>query len=161
MNIFEVGELMEGIQQAVEEGRDPDPAALALLLEEGPGAIEKWADAIDNTKAERDAIKKRLDELKARHAAREQAIERMDGALRDLLARHFHGKVKTPLLTAWVQRTPVYQVQGADPVAHPQFFKFPEPELKKSEVIKVHKEGVLPEGVTVTEDFTESVRMRR
>ncbi len=161
MKIFDISPLMETIQQDLEEGREPDPAVVALLCQEGPKAIEEWTDAIANVEAEAEAIKARIVELKARKEAREQTVERMEGALKDVLKRHFNGKVKTPLLTTWVQKTTIYNVSGADPVKNPQFFKIPEPELKKSEVIRVYKEWVLPGNITVTEDSTESVRVRR
>ena len=170
MQIFGIGPIMEAIQQAIEEGREPDPALVELLCQEGPKAIEEWTDAMANVEAEVDAIKERINQLTERKKAREQALERMDGALLDVLKRHFpkvdkHGVqdgfgVKTALVTTWVQRTPAYVVH-ADPKRHATFFKFPEPELQKKKAIDAYKSGEAPDGMTVTEGFTESVRVRR
>ena len=170
MQIFQIGPIMEAIQQAIEEEREPDPALVELLCQEGPKAIEEWTDAIANVEAEAEAIKERINQLTERKKAREQTIERMDGALLDVLKRHFpkfdkHGNqtgygVKTALLTTWVQRTPTYEVQ-ADPEKHATFYKFPEPELQKKKAIDAYKAGETPDGMTVTEGFTESVRVRR
>ena len=160
MQIFSIGPTMEAIQQAVEEGREPDAALVELLCQEGPKAIEEWTDAIANVEAEAAVIKARIDELKARKDAREQTVERMKGALLDVLNRHFSGKVKTPLVTVWSQKTTTYDVQ-ANPQDHATFFKFPEPELQKKKAIDAFKAGETPVGMTVTEGFTESVRVRR
>lgn len=170
MQIFGIGPIMEAIQQTIEEGREPDPALVELLCQEGPKAIEEWTDAMSSVEAEVDAIKKRIEQLTERRKAREQTLERMDGALLDVLKRHFpkvdkHGVqdgfgVKTALVTTWVQRTPTYVVQ-ADPEKHATFFKFQEPELQKKKAIDAYKAGETPEGMTVTEGFTESVRVRR
>lgn len=160
MQIFTIGPIMEAIQQAIEEGLEPDPALVELLCQEGPKAIEEWTDAIANVEAEAATIKARIDDLRARKDAREQAVERMKGALQDVLARHFGGKVKTPLITCWVQKTATYEVV-ADPKLHPSFFKQPEPELQKKKAIDAFKAGEIPEGMTVTEGFSESVRTRR
>lgn len=160
MQIFRIGPIMEAIQQAIEEGREPDPALVELLCQEGPKAIEEWTDSISNIEAEAEAIKERINQLTERKKAREQTIERMKGALQDVLARHFGGKIKTPLLTCWLQKTPVYEVQ-ADPMKHPSFFKYPEPVLDKKKSIDAYRAGEIPEGMTVTEGFSESVRTRR
>ena len=170
MQIFGIGPIMEAIQQAIEEGREPDPALVELLCQEGPKAIEEWTDAMSNVEAEVDAIKERINQLTERKKAREQTIERMEGALLDVLKRHFpkvdkHGNqtgfgVKTALVTTWVQKTTTYEVQ-ADPKKHATFFKFPEPELQKKKAIDAYKAGETPDGMTVTEGFSESVRTRR
>ena len=171
MQIFQIGELMEAIQQAIEEGRGPDPALVELLCQEGPKAIEEWTDAIANVEGEAAIIKARIDELKARKDAREQAVERMEGALLDVLKRHFEEidpktglgtgkfKVKTPLITTWVQKTTTYDF-SADPKEHAAFFKAPDPVFQKQKAIDALKAGELPESMAVTEGFTESVWVR-
>ena len=160
MQIFGIGPIMEAIQQAIEEGREPDSALVELLCQEGPRAIEEWTDAIANVEAEVEVIGQRIAELRERKAAREQTVERMKGALLDVLNRHFSGKVKTPLVTVWTQKTTTYEV-SANPQDHATFFKFPEPELQKKKAIDAFKAGEIPEGMTVTEGFSESVRTRR
>lgn len=160
MQIFPIGPIMEAIQQAIMEEREPDPALVALLIQEGPKAIEEWTDAIANVEAESDALKKRIDELKARKDARDKAVERMEGALLDVLKRHFEGKVKTAFVTTWVQKTPTYQISTTFE-AHPELYRLPEPELKKKDAIAAYKEGLLPKDVEVVEDVTESLRVRR
>ena len=160
MQIFQVGSIIATIQQTLEEGLEPDPALVELLCQEGPKAIEEWTDAIANVESEAEIIGQRIAELRERKAAREQTVERMKGALLDLLNRHFNGKVKTPLVTVWVQKTAVYDIK-ADPTKHATFFKFPEPELQKKKAIDAYKAGETPDGMTVTEGFTESVRVRR
>ncbi len=160
MQIFQVGSIIVTIQQTLEEGLEPDPALVELLCQEGPKAIEEWTDAIANVEAEAEVIGKRIAELRERKAAREQTVERMKGALLDLLNRHFDGKVKTPLVTVWSQKTTIYDIQ-ADPQKHATFYKFPEPELQKKKAIDAYKAGVLPTDILVTEGVTESVRIRR
>lgn len=160
MQIFGIGPIMEAIQQAIEEGREPDPALVELLCQEGPKAIEEWTDAMSNVEAEVEVIGQRIAELRERKAAREQTADRMKGALLDVLNRHFSGKVKTPLVTVWTQKTTTYEVQ-ASPQDHATFYKFPEPELQKKKAIDAYKAGEAPDGMTVTEGFTESVRVRR
>lgn len=160
MQIFQISEIMEAIQQAIMEEREPDPALVALLVQEGPKAIEEWTDAIANVEAESDALKKRIDDLKARKDARDKAVQRMEGALLDILNRHFSGKAKTPLVTTWVQKTPTYQINTSFE-AHPELYRVPEPELKKREAIAAHKDGTLPKDVEVIEDYTESLRVKR
>jgi hypothetical protein len=161
MNIFQIGNLMEAVQQAYDEGAEPDPAHIALLVEEGPAAVEKWWDMIDMAQADVELLAQRIKDLRARKEAREQTVERMKGALQDILNRHFSGKLKTATLTTWTQKTTSYTVTGATPDLNPTFFKFPEPELKKTDVVRVYKEGVLPDNVTVEEGFSESVRVKR
>lgn len=170
MQIFQISELMQTIQEALEAGLEPDPAQVALLCGEGPKAIEDWCDAIANVGAEAEVIGKRIAELKARKEAREQASERMGNALIAVLRQNFpkldkagnvtgYG-VKTPLVTVWTQVSTSYDVT-ADPVKHPQFFKV-EPELKKKDVIDLFKAGAeLPEGVSVTPREKESLRIKR
>lgn len=160
MQIFSIGPIMESIQQAIGEGQEPDPALVELLCQEGPKAIEEWTDATANVEAEVEVIAQRIAELRERKAAREQTVERMKGALLDVLNRHFEGKVKTPLVTVWSQKTTTYDIL-ANPQDHATFFKFPEPELQKKKAIEAYKAGQTPDGMTVTEGFTESVRVRR
>lgn len=162
MRVFDLGPLLERIEEAINEGLEPDPALVELLVQEGPKAVEQFWDLIDMTQADADLLATRIKELQGRKAAREQAVERMKGVLQDLLKRHFNGKIKTATITTWVQSTKTYTVTGADPVKHPQFFKTPEPEFKKSLVLDLVKaEQPLPEGIEVTEGFTESPRVKR
>lgn len=159
MQIFEIGQLMEAITQAIGEGTEPDPAMVELLCQEGPSAVEQWVDSIANIEAESEAIKLRISELKERKDSRDHAVERMKGALQDVMNRHFNGKIKTPLVTVWTQKTATYDVV-ANPTDHPTCFKIPDPVLKKKEVIEAYKNGSLPDGVIVTEGFSESVRVK-
>ena len=91
-----------------------------------------------------------------------QAVERMKGALLDILNRHFDGKVRTATLTTWTQKTLVYEVSGADAAKHPQYFKTTEPTLQKSKIIEQFKAAVaMPEDINVVESYSESVRVKR
>ena len=171
MKLFDLGPLFEHVRERIEAGEAPDPAVVELIVQEGPRAIDDWFLMVEEVEGDVEAIKAHLEKMKARLAAKEQTVERMKGAVQDIMKRHFPkldkaGNVtgyglKTALGSYWVQKTPTFTFSGADPVKNPQFFKFPDPEFKKSEAIRVYKEGVLPENVTVTEDFTESVRCRR
>lgn len=161
MKAFEIGPLMEQIQLAIEEGREPDPALVELLCQEGPRAVEEWWDAIDMVQSDVTVLAERIKALKERKDAREQTVDRMKSVLLNVLNNHFEGKIRTPLLTCWTQKTTTYEVTGADPIKNPTFFKFPEPELKKSVVVQVYKDGGLPDNVSVSEGFSESVRVKR
>lgn len=171
MKLFDLGPLFEHVREKIEAGETPDPAIVELIIQEGPKAIDDWFLMMDEVDGDIEALKAHLEKIKCRLDARKQTKERMEGMVQDILKRHFPkvdkaGNItgyglKTALGTYYVQKTPVFTFTGADPVKNPQFFKFPEPEFKKSEAIRVYKEGVLPENVTVTEEFTESVRCRR
>lgn len=157
MQIFQVSELMESITQSISEGNEPDQAALNLLLSEGPKAIEEWVDSMDNIQAEVDALDKRIKELTTRKKARAQAVERMDGALKDFLKRHFDGKVKLTELTAYIRKTPKYEFEGYGQ----EYLKCPEPVVDKAGLIAAYKAGTLPSTVNVTVDHTESLIISR
>ena len=157
MQIFQISALMESIQQAIEEGNEPDPMQLNVLLEEGPKAIESWWDAIDNTQAESDALDKRIKELQARKAARDQAVDRMKTALENFLRQHFNGKVRTAELTTWNQATTSYEFQNIPA----EYLKPQEPKVDKARLIADHKAGTLPKSVEVFEVVKESVRVKR
>lgn len=162
MRAFQIGDVLQNIKDSLEAGLEPDPAKVALLVTEGPKAIEEFWDLIDMTQADADLLATRIKDLQGRKAAREQAVERMKGALQDILNRHFGGKIKTATLTTWTQRTPTYEVSGADATKHPQFFKTPEPTIQKAKIIEQFKAGVaMPEDINVTEGFSESVRVKR
>jgi len=176
MRVFDIGPLLEQIEtflsaeaEAIQQGIEPDPNDIKLrneitelLVQEGPSAVERFWDLIDMTQGDVNLLSERIKELRARKDARERAVERMKGVLQDLLNRHFEGKIKTATLTTWTQKTTTYEVSGADPQAHPQFFKVPPPELKKSLVLDQYKAGLpLPKGVEVTEGWSESVRVKR
>lgn len=158
MRVFDIGPVMETIQQAISEGLEPDPALVNLLCEEGPKAIEQFWDCIDETQAEADLLAGRIKELQGRKAAREQTVERLKGVLQDVLARHFDGKVKTATLTTWNQETPSYQFAGEIPE---KYYKTPDPVLKKAEMIEDYKAGKLPETVEVIKSVTVSPRVKR
>ncbi len=171
MKLFDLGPLFEHVREKIEAGEAPDPAVVELIIQEGPKAVDDWFLMIEEVEGDIDALKAHLEKIKARLDARKQTKERMEDVIRDIMKQHFpkldkagnvtgHG-LKTALGSYWVQKTPHFEFTGADPTKNPQFFKFPDPEFKKSEAIRVYKEGILPENVTVIEGSTESVRCRR
>ncbi len=161
MRVFDIGKVVEQIMLSIEAELEPDKELLDDLLLQGPQAIEQIWDWIDMAQADADLLDQRIKDLKGRKDAREQTVNRLKGALQDILNRHFNGRVKTALLTTWTQKTTSYEVT-ADPIQHPQFFHTPDPILKKQDVISRFREGVpLPEGLVVTERYSESVRIKR
>lgn len=157
-SIFDIGDMMENIKQAFSEGREPDPAIVNLLIQEGPAAIEKWLDAIDEVQGEADILAKRIAELKGRMDARNQTVERMKGVLSNLLALHFDNKIKTPTFTAWNQSTESYEFTGTIPSA---FLKPQEPKVDKKGLVDAVKAGQTFEGLEVNKNVSTSVRVRR
>jgi hypothetical protein len=171
VKLVDLGPLFEQVKDDLEDGREPDPAVVALIVEEGPKAVDDWFLMIEEVEGDINTLKAHLDAIKGRLEARKQTKERMEGVILDIMKRHFpkldkagnvtgYG-IKTALGTYWVRTTTRYEFSGMDPVKNPLFFKFPEPEFKKSEAIRVYKEGVLPDNVSVVESITESVGVRR
>lgn len=110
MKIFDMVPMLQAINENIQLGIDPDPATVNLLVQEGPAVIEAWVDSIEETEAEGDFIKARIAQLKERQEARYKSAERMRQALAGVLLQGFSGKIKTPLITCWVQ-----QVEGKTP----------------------------------------------
>ena len=115
MKIFDLSPMMQDIQVSIQLGLVPDPAKVNLLVQEGPKVVEEWVDMIDEVEGEAGLIKARIDQLKSRMESREKSAERMRQALAGVLLQSFEGKVKTPLVTVWVQeregKTPTLKVR--------------------------------------------------
>jgi hypothetical protein len=96
--------MIQDVQQSIQLGQDPDPATVNMLVEMGPAAIEGWVDSFEGLEGEADVIQARIDQLRERKESRIKSAERMRQALIGVLLQSFDGKVKTPLVTVWVQQ---------------------------------------------------------
>ena len=159
IKVFDIPPLLEAISEEIAAGKDPDPAKVNLLATEGPDAIESWLDAIEIVKGEAEIIKNRIEELKERRDARIHTAERMSNLLADILDNHFEGKIKTPTVTTWTQVTKSYDFECDD--LPDQYVIHPEPRVDKKKMAEDYRAGKLPKGISVVENSSRSIRVRR
>ena len=146
-----------------ETGEILDTEKLDALQMEREAKLEGVALWVKDLKAEADAVKAEADKLTARKKALDNKVESIKAWLLEALAGE---KLKTP-------RCNVYQTHGQR-VSVPdeagligflqtlddpdRFLRFKEPELKKDEIKKALKDGVVIPGASLEE--TESVVIR-
>ena len=159
MNIFDLPPIIEAIDNDIAAGLEPDPAKIALLVQEGPSAIESWIDMIDIAQGEADTIAARVKELQARKLAREAQVDRMKDCLATILDNHFDGKVKTAMVTTWTQESKSYEFP--DEVIPVTYLIPQQPKVDKKQMITDLKAGTLPKTVTVNETTKSTLRVRR
>lgn len=157
MKVFDIPYLLEAIADDIRDGREPDPAKVNLLIQDGPGAVEDWLDVITETEAVVEVLAVRIKELQDRKAAREHTAQRMKDLLSDILANHFDGKLKTAQVTVWNQESVSYEFANVPD----EYLVTPEPKVDKKRLATDYKAGALPKGIEVTETTKRSLRVRR
>ena len=146
-----------------ETGEILDTEKLDALQMEREAKLEGVALWVKDLKAEADAVKAEADKLTARKKALDNKVESIKAWLLEALAGE---KLKTPRCNVYLthsQRVSVPDEAGLigflqtlnDP---DRFLRFKDPELKKDEIKKALKDGVIIPGASLEE--TESVVIR-
>ena len=104
MQAFELTPLMLEIIDLVESGQIGDEldAKVALLVSEGPAAINNWIYGIKELEGQVNTLKDRIDALTERKRKKQESIERMREILQHVITTCFSGKVKTDEYSATV-----------------------------------------------------------
>lgn len=160
MRLFDINPIMLDIQTALEAGTEPNPDAIALLIAEGPEAINDWVSAIREVEGQVATLKSRESEIKGRREAREQTIERMKNALQSVIQVSFEGKIKTAENTVWVQTVPKHQIEIENLNAVPSKYIRTEKTLDKALVKTDFKNGVAIDGLVITTTQEPSLRIK-
>jgi len=157
-NIFDIPVILETLDNEIAAGQDPDPAIVAWLVNEGPKAVEKWIDCIEQAEAEAALLATRIAELQGRKAARVQTVGRMKDVLIEILDKSFQGKIKTAEVTAWTQEVKTVEFEGEIP----SVYKIPQPDkVDKKAMLTDLKAGTLAPEIIVIETSKPTLRIRR
>ena len=169
MKLYEVNQMIEGIfEQLVdpETGEIVENEALLAQLDslqmERSRILEYLAKLVLNTRSQMAALKEEEKRLKERRAS----LERKDTRLMEILDRECAGE-KTDCGVATVCYRKTTKVEVADSQAafawlrengHSNCYRIPAPEISKTEVKRLLSAGTDVPGVTLTQDYSCSLR---
>ncbi len=167
MNIEGISESFLALDNLLEESAGeitPEiEAALALLIEESPAALESAGFYLLSLDRRIGVCKERRQALAAQIERTERVQERVKSAMAEVLKRT--GKQKFPeftLSTTTRQSVAFTLAPGVETFElDPRFIRVREPELNLVELKAAHKAGQLPEQVQATTSETTSTTLRR
>ena len=165
MRAFEITPLMQEIADLIESGQTGDEldAKVALLVSEGPKAINDWIYSIKELEGQVVSLKERISSLNDRKASKEQAIERMRNTLQDVVSGAFAGKVKTDEFTASVSNRPKVKIQlreGRKITDLPTAFYKIDYSLNTQAIKAAAKEGITSEAIEYLETTEPTLTIR-
>lgn len=157
MKLYELTDAYLNIAEAAEEN-DHLQDALKVLDDEIEIKAENIGKIILGNKSEINTLKNEIDRLKARIQSKKKANDRLQDYLRENMEYLNKPKIKTPLMTLWIQNNPPsVDVKSEDNIPK-EFFEEQKPKLKKRELLDYLKAGHEIEGVNITQ--TKGFRLR-
>lgn len=157
MKLYELTDAYLNIAEAAEEN-DHLHDALKVLDDEIEIKAENIGKIILGNKSEINTLKNEIDRLKTRIQSKKKANDRLQDYLQDNMEYLNKQKIKTPLMTLWIQNNPPsVDVKSEDHIPK-EFFEEQKPKLKKRELLDYLKAGHEIEGVNITQ--TKGFRLR-
>lgn len=157
MKLYELTDAYLNIAEAAEEN-DHLQDALKVLDDEIEIKAENIGKIILGNKSEINTLKNEIDRLKARIQSKKKANDRLQDYLRENMEYLNKPKIKTPLMTLWIQNNPPsVDVKSEDNIPK-EFFEEQKPKLKKRELLDYLKAGHEIDGVEITQ--TKGFRLR-
>ena len=165
MQAFELTPLMLEIIDLVESGQIGDEldAKVAMLVSEGPAAINNWIYGIKELEGQVNALKDRIDTLVERKRKKQESIERMRDILQSVLVTCFNGKVKTDEYSATVsdrKKVMVQMKEGRSFNELPTMFFKTEYKLDLKAIKDAAKDGITHEALDYLETNEPTLTIR-
>ena len=165
MQAFELTPLMLEIIDLVESGQIGDEldAKVALLVAEGPAAINNWIYGIKELEGQVNTLKDRIDTLVERKRKKQESIERMRDILQSVLVTCFNGKVKTDEYSATVsarKKVMIQMKEGRSFKELPTMFFKTEYKLDLKAIKDAAKDGITHEALDYIETNEPTLTIR-
>ena len=165
MQAFELTPLMLEIIDLVESGQIGDEldAKVALLVAEGPSAINNWIYGIKELEGQVNTLKDRIDTLVERKRKKQESIERMRDILQSVLVTCFNGKVKTDEYSATVsgrKKVMIQMKEGRSFNELPTMFFKTEYKLDLKAIKDAAKDGITHEALDYIETNEPTLTIR-
>lgn len=158
MNLYELSDSYKQIQTLIEDGAEGLEDALKQLDDAIEDKAVSYAKVIRNLESQSAAIKEEEKRLSERRKSLENNVKRMKESLYGAMKYNDKKKIKTDLFSFNIQNNPP-SLTVLDDKSIPQgYWVEQEPKLNKKEILKDIKNGVMVEGVEVTQG--ESLRIR-
>ena len=163
MKAFELPEMFIQLECLLQDP-DSDPqqieAIRAMLVQEGPAAIDNTIYLIKDIEGQMDAISKRIKELQERKKRKEDSITRLREMMISIVDQCFDGKVKTAEFRATCFDSHKVDIDAPDLTIVPDaFVRKGKDELDKAKVKDALKDGMTVNGVSVVERTERSIRI--
>ena len=165
MQAFELTPLMLEIIDLVESGQIGDEldARVAMLVSEGPAAINNWIYGIKELEGQVNTLKDRIDNLTERKRKKQESIERMRDILQSVLVTCFNGKVKTDEYSAGVSDRKKLEIrlkEGRSFKELPTMFFKTEYKLELKAIKDAAKDGITHEALDYIETNEPTLTIR-
>ena len=165
MQAFELTPLMLEIIDLVESGQIGDEldAKVALLVAEGPAAINNWIYGIKELEGQVNTLKDRIDTLVERKRKKQESIERMRDILQSVLVTCFNGKVKTDEYSATISDRKKLEIrlkEGRSFKELPTMFFKTEYKLDLKAIKDAAKDGITHEALDYIETNEPTLTIR-